>query len=139
MAKKDKNADGIIILSDSEKINSALFHTKVEDIWGIAYASASKLLRLSIKSALDLKNSDNKIIKKVLGINGVRTLLELNGFQCFKIEEQSPEKKLSHVQDHLAKKSAKLMNLKKRSLLIAQMRRGDYDRKSCLQILYAYL
>lgn len=111
MAKKDKNADGIIILSDSEKINSALFHTKVEDIWGIAYASASKLLRLSIKSALDLKNSDNKIIKKVLGINGVRTLLELNGFQCFKIEEQSPEKKTITCSRSFGKKICKINEL----------------------------
>lgn len=93
IAKKSLKANGVLDLTDSPYINKALEQTEVGDIWGIGRRSAKKLQRIGINNALQLKNSDINWIQKTFGINGVRTVYELQGISCYPLKSNPPVKK----------------------------------------------
>lgn len=94
--KISKRQDGVTLLDTEEKINKALKAFPVQDIWGIGRASATKLLTLGIRSALDFKNYQNeKIIQKLLTKTGRQVQDELRGINCFEMEEVEDKKNIA--------------------------------------------
>lgn len=91
IAKKNQ---GIYILDDSSDVESILAKTPVSKIWGIGRRLSLRLNKLQIYSAKDLKDQDEIILKKHLGIGGVKTCLELKQIPCFLLDE-APEVKKS--------------------------------------------
>lgn len=89
-----KKNDGAFVLR--EDMESTLGSIEVSEIWGIGRALAGRLKRKGIYSALDLKNAEDAWIRKMLGVVGYRTVLELRGKPCFELNE-IPEKKKSIV------------------------------------------
>lgn len=86
--KISKNGSGVTLLDTDEKINQALKNFPVQDLWGIGRASATKLLTLGIRTALEFKNYNNdKIIQKLLTKTGRQVQDELRGINCFEMEE----------------------------------------------------
>ncbi len=69
-------------LTDNEKIDTALQATRVEDVWGIGRRYAQKLNNHGIYDALQLKEADDKWVRKHLTISGLRTVMELRGISC---------------------------------------------------------
>lgn len=86
LAKKSLKANGVLDLTSSRYIDIALEQIPIEDVWGIGKRYAAYLKLINIKTALDFKYADTQIIKKKMGINGVRTQKELYGESCYSLE-----------------------------------------------------
>ena len=81
VAKKDKMASQCVTVTATreEQINM-LQSTRVENIWGVGWAYAEKLINQGIISAWDLSNMPEEWAHRHLGgVNGVRLIRELNG------------------------------------------------------------
>lgn len=95
-AKKEKEYEGVYVLSDPAAIEARLAKTELEDIWGIGHALSLRLNRKGIYTAKQLRDADDVWIRKLLGVTGYRTVLELRGTPCIEFMEE-PEKKKSIV------------------------------------------
>jgi len=91
VAKKD--AAGVFELNGTEQIDKTLQSMDVGDIWGIGRRSVEKLNRYGVYTALDLKRSDETLVRKQLAVVGARTLMELNGIPCISLEQAPPSPK----------------------------------------------
>lgn len=93
IAKKSVKAEGVLNLTASPYLNRALEITDVGDVWGIGHSYSSFLEKHGIHNALQLRDADDKFIKKKMGITGIRLLNELRGIPCYALEQfPSPKK-----------------------------------------------
>jgi len=93
IAKKSVKAEGVLNLTASPYLNSALEITEVGDVWGIGRSYSRFLNNYGIHNALQLRDADDKFIKKKMGITGVRLLQELRGVSCYALEHSPSPKK----------------------------------------------
>lgn len=70
-----------------EREEEILRKTKIADVWGIGWRNAPKLQAQGIATAWDLTGKDVIWVRKRLGINGVKTYMELKGKNQISIEE----------------------------------------------------
>jgi DNA polymerase V len=96
IAKKSKKANGVLDLSNSKYMDRALASVAVGDVWGVGRRYAKFLAANGINNALQLRGADEKLIKKKMGITGVRLLNELRGISCYPLEA-SPQCRKSIV------------------------------------------
>ncbi|MBS0626259.1 MAG: Y-family DNA polymerase [Verrucomicrobia bacterium] len=92
IAKKSK--EGVCLLLDPKKIQEFLERTPPEDLWGIGSGLATKLKRKGIYTAAQFRDCDDQWLKKMVGLGGYKTALELRGIACFELVDE-PEKKQS--------------------------------------------
>lgn len=83
---KAKDATGVLNLYRSPQTATVLKDTLVSDIWGIGYRSALKLKQNEILTGWQLREADNRHIRKLLTVTGARIALELRGVQCLPFE-----------------------------------------------------
>ena len=81
-------------LRDENLQIKVLAQTAVQDVWGIGKGIATKLNAIGIENALQLRESDSKQIRKILGVVGERIVYELNGVSCLHLEEIAPRKNI---------------------------------------------
>lgn len=93
-AKKEKEREGVYVLTDPAAIEERLSKTATEDIWGIGRALSDRLKRKGIYTASQLRKADDVWIRKILGVTGFQTVLELRGTSCIELVND-PEKKKS--------------------------------------------
>ena len=87
IAKKNKRAtDCIFSLLDEDERERRLRDFPVGDLWGVGRKSVEKLAAYNIRTASDLKNSNEKFVEKLLTIVGRRILRELRGESCIELE-----------------------------------------------------
>ena len=82
IAKKSNKADGMLNLSRSIYHDQALKIIPVEDVWGVGRKYARFLKSIGITNTFQLRNTDEKLIKGKMGINGARLIQELKGIAC---------------------------------------------------------
>lgn len=94
-AKKYDRLDGILNLVDHPKLDTILEKTDISNIWGIGHGFSRRLHKAGIFNALQLKNlADNpQWVRNHLKVNGLRTVMELNGQPCLEMEERSDNSK----------------------------------------------
>ena len=92
IAKKSEKAQGVLDLTKSLYRDRALAITQVEDIWGVGRSYATFLRSVGINNALELRNAPDSLIKKKMGIPGLRLLQELRGVSCYPLEQCPPPK-----------------------------------------------
>ena len=97
LAKKSKKANGVLDLSSSKYLDRALESVAVGDVWGIGKRYAAFLKSKRIENALQLRDADDNLIQKKMGIVGLRLLNELRGISCYPLEQSPPRKKLITV------------------------------------------
>ena len=90
--KAELKAQGIFNLYRSSKIESILRETLVEDVWGIGYRSSLKLKSNNILTAWQLREMDNRFVRRLLTVVGARIALELRGVKCLPFEQSSVKK-----------------------------------------------
>jgi DNA polymerase V len=84
----------------------------IEDVWGIGRRSA-KVLRIGgIKTAWQLSNAPHGWVKQELGIVGLRTVLELQGFSCLPLDLHPPARKSITVSRSFSRPMESLDELK---------------------------
>ena len=87
VAKKYPGYQGVFDLESCASQDEVLAGIKVNKVWGIGRQSTKKLNQQGIYTALDLKNSDERQIRRHLGLPGLRTVMELRGESCIPIEQ----------------------------------------------------
>ena len=90
--KGELREKGVLNLYRSDKTEGILKETLVDDIWGIGYRSGLKLRTNNISTAWQLRESDNRFIKKLLSVVGARIVLELRGVKCLPFEQIAVKK-----------------------------------------------
>lgn len=93
VAKNTQNCD-IIDLCDPKKQIHIMQDIPVEAIWGISHGWRRTLHRLGIYSALDLRNTNAKLIRQHLSVVGERIVYELKGIPCLQLESMQPKKNI---------------------------------------------
>jgi DNA polymerase V len=83
---------GVLDLAGCDQ-EEVLASTVVEDIWGIGSRWGNRLRQIGINNALAMQRADKAIIKKILGIVGVRIAWELLGYSCLPLEMVSAPRK----------------------------------------------
>lgn len=78
--------EGVLNLFRSPQTAAVLKDTLISDIWGIGYRSSLKLKQNEILNAWQLREADNRFIRKLLTVTGARIALELRGIQCLPFE-----------------------------------------------------
>ncbi len=93
LAKYSKKTDGVLDLTGPEYQNRALAAVAVADVWGVGRKYADFLIANGIHNARQLRDADEKIIKKKMGVVGHRLLNELKGIACYPLASAPPPKK----------------------------------------------
>ena len=90
--KAELKETGVLNLYRSPRTELILKETPVDDIWGIGYRSALKLKGQNILTAWQLKETDNRFIRRLLTVVGARVALELRGVKCLPLEQVNTKK-----------------------------------------------
>jgi DNA polymerase V len=77
LAKQAPAAGGVWSMADPREQTAVLTRLDVQDIWGIGARLAMRLKRAGIATALDLREADPNRVRRVVGVVGERTALEL--------------------------------------------------------------
>ncbi|MCH7517978.1 MAG: Y-family DNA polymerase [Candidatus Dadabacteria bacterium] len=93
LAKKNKMCQGVLDITNHPRIKDFLASVEVDDVWGVGREYAKLLKRNGIKTALDLRDTNETWIRKKMTVQGLRTVLELRGISCIELEESVPDKK----------------------------------------------
>jgi DNA polymerase V len=89
LAKKDKNSGGSRVIQYPHEITVALAEFPVNDLWGVGYAKAKRLLAMGVKTALQFRELPGEWVKKHFTITGFRMWRELHGYPCHELEHES--------------------------------------------------
>ena len=93
LAKKSARAKGVFNLVDSPYMDKALECVCIADVWGIGRRSVKKLKEIEVTNARQLRDIDDRLIRKKMGIVGLRLVYELRGISCLSLETcPSPRK-----------------------------------------------
>ncbi len=93
IAKKDKKYNGTSDFTSIPDIDKILKNVPVYDVWGVGRQHSKFLLSNKIQTALDLKNADDKWIRKKMSVMAQRTVFELRGISCFPIDSNPLDRK----------------------------------------------
>jgi DNA polymerase V len=90
VAKKYPGYNGVFDLARCPDPDAVLAASPVHTVWGIGRRSTVRLNRQGIHTALDLKNSDERKIRRQLGLSVQRTVMELRGEPCISLTQCAP-------------------------------------------------
>jgi DNA polymerase V len=91
-AKRSTEAQGVVALTSPSNIEVTLAQTPIEDIWGIGPGYTRRLKNHEIRTALQLRNVNDRWVRQELGIVGLRLVWELRGISCLPLERCPPPK-----------------------------------------------
>jgi DNA polymerase V len=80
--------NGVCVLKESLELDTLLQSTDVGELWGIGRGLSDRLHRASITNCLKLRDSSFELIKKTLGINGLKTQKELQCVVCYPVSQK---------------------------------------------------
>lgn len=92
-AKKNTQT-GVFDMRDPQLQSHIMSNLPVEELWGISHRWGKKLRALGIQTALQLRDSDPKFIRKNFSLVGERIVHELRGLSCLDLEEVRPKKNI---------------------------------------------
>ncbi len=87
IAKQQAEHGGVFDLTDRPDIDALLDGVDVQDVWGVGRRYAAFLRSRGIGTALQLRDADDRFVKKHMTVMGLRTVEELRGHPCISIEE----------------------------------------------------
>lgn len=92
-AKKNPLLGGIVVLESQKEIERALDGFDVGDLWGIGRQYVAKLKALGCQDALHFSQQKEAWVQKLMTVQGVRLLKELQGIPCHELELVPDRKK----------------------------------------------
>ena len=93
IAKDDESLEGVCSLVKHENLDQVLEDTNVADIWGVGRQLSKKLIANGIFNAKLLKNCEDAWVRKMMSVNGLKTVSELREVSCLDLEETSATRK----------------------------------------------
>lgn len=91
-AKKESKWCNVFDSTQLQNPDELLINIPVGDVWGIGYRYARALEHYSLKTAYDLVRADDRVLKRILNISGLKVVEELRGVRCIDLEEYSAPK-----------------------------------------------
>tara|TARA_B100001093_G_C26817837_1_gene1010564 strand:- start:749 stop:1990 length:1242 start_codon:yes stop_codon:yes gene_type:complete len=111
--KLAKKSHGVkFMMVDHPDYDAILENYEIEDLWGVGRKTKPKLNALHILNAKQYRYAQPSLIRKRLGVNGERTLRELDGYKCFGLNDLASEQKGIHVSRSFGEKIESLECLK---------------------------
>jgi len=92
IAKKSVKCNGVCVIDDIEKWHAVFNKIPNNKVWGIGRRTSKHLSDMRVYSVYDLLKQNSQQLKKRYSINVARTIDELNGIECYRLE-QAPEPK----------------------------------------------
>ncbi len=92
-AKTYPATQGVVDLTDPARQRKLMAITPVEDVWGVGRQLSKHLKAIGIDTALKLADVEPAWIKKQFNVVLERTVRELNGQSCLKLDDVTPIKK----------------------------------------------
>ncbi len=92
-AKTYPATQGVVDLTDSARQRRLMAITPVDEVWGVGRKLSQHLKAIGIDTALKLADVEPAWIKKQFNVVLERTVRELNGQSCLKLEDVTPVKK----------------------------------------------
>ena len=92
-AKTYPATQGVVDLTDPARQRKLMAITPVDEVWGVGRKLSQHLKAIGIDTALQLANVEPAWIKKQFNVVLERTVRELNGQSCLKLEDVTPVKK----------------------------------------------
>jgi len=105
-----KNKAGVVFLKDD--VNEVLKNFDISDVWGVGKQLSKLYLKNGIDNALKLKNISNSWVKKSTNVLGAKTVMELRGISCIKLDTEEAKRKSCCVSRSFGKKVESLEKLK---------------------------
>jgi len=93
LAKRRPELAGVCVGITTESFGKTLEQMETGDVWGIGGKISKKLIRFGIGNAKQLRDTDPAWIKKQFSVVLMRTVLELRGESCLKLEEPEESRK----------------------------------------------
>ncbi len=93
LAKRHPELAGVCIGTEAESFGKTLEQMEARDVWGIGGKISRKLSGFGIDNAKQLRDTDPAWIKKQFSVTLMRTVLELRGESCLKLEEPEESRK----------------------------------------------
>ena len=93
IAKDDESLEGVCSLIQHENLDQVLEDTNVADVWGVGRQLSKKLIANGIFNAKLLKNCEDAWVRKMMSVNGLKTVSELREISCLDLEETSTNRK----------------------------------------------
>lgn len=112
VAKRQPQIDGVLDFNAIADVNPILAAIDVGEVWGIGRNLRVKLNALGIKTVLQLKAADEKLLKKKLGVFVLRTVMELRGVACFPMEPVAAPKTMRIVSRSFGRLVTELADIK---------------------------
>ena len=93
LAKRHPELAGVCVGMETESFGKTLEQMETRDVWGIGGKISKKLSGFGIDNAKQLRDADPVWIKKQFSVVLMRTVLELRGESCLKLEEPEESRK----------------------------------------------
>ena len=92
-AKKFAATGGVVVLTDLDRQRKLMSLMPIQDVWGIGRKLTQQLEALGVKTALDLADQNVQSVRRRFNVVVARTVSELQGVSCLKLDEISSPKK----------------------------------------------
>jgi len=93
LSKRHPELAGVCVGMETESFGKTLEQMETRDVWGIGGKISKKLSGFGIDNAKQLRDADPVWIKKQFSVVLMRTVLELRGESCLKLEEPEESRK----------------------------------------------
>ena len=93
LAKYHPELAGVCVGTETESFGKTLEQMETRDVWGIGGKISKKLSEFGIDNAKQLRDADPVWIKQQFSVVLMRTVLELRGESCLKLEEPEESRK----------------------------------------------
>ncbi len=93
IAKHSARCDHVCVIEDVNDWMKVFAKIPVRKIWGVGSRISARLALMNVYSVRDLMQQDRKYMRKLFGINMLRTLDELRGIECYALDESPAPKK----------------------------------------------
>ena len=136
IAKNTNGGTGIYCLSNQKDISCSLKALPIREIWGVGHNLSRRLNQVGIYSAYELAQADIRFIRKKFSVVLERTVRELRGESCIRIDDHSAPKKQIVVSRSFRTKVESLSALKPLISNFA-VRAGEklrHEKQKCAQV-----
>lgn len=95
IAKKYPQFESVYIMDTEDKIIKALKWLKIGDVWGIGRQHGKRLEAMNVKTAFDFVNLNDGVVRKLMGVVGLRLKHDLDGKPTLILDEIKAKKNIS--------------------------------------------
>lgn len=93
IAKKNTEHNGICSFWDINNFKDRCYEISVDDVWGIGRQWSRKLKNLNVESVGQFMMMDDRVVRKLMNVNGLKTKMELLGYNCYEVMPKPKQKK----------------------------------------------